>query len=66
MSTNLTVTHLLPHIDFENTVQSAKRNIIMKNNNEAIDVSPMPVGRVLNKQLENNNNNDKDKKRVMH
>lgn len=28
--------------------------------------SPMPVGRVLNKQLENSNNNDKDKKRVMH
>lgn len=28
--------------------------------------SPMPVGRVLNKQLENNNNNDKDKKRDMH
>lgn len=38
----------------------------MKNSNEAIDVFPMPVGRVLNKQLENNNNNDKDKKRDMH
>lgn len=26
--------------------------------------SPMPVGRVLNKQLENSNNNDKDKKEL--